>query len=263
MRLYRLGVGVVKTPRMPSLVPVEVKKIKTAAVHTKEWVDDFRWASKQGKGFKSYYKQGLANVGDEIMPTFPSKDFVRLVTEQETSISKIFSTDYATAGLVPANQLKMYPITPLPYAKTLYTYWYTAWLEGEKKWGKGAFPQATKALIEASKAYSGGKASRTVNGYRILDPKDNVTFWRAIEKVALQLGSKDFAVTQEEKWRAFAQGANEGLQSLAEGLGNVTEGAAGILGKTLLSFFKGLGPIVTIIAVGGGGYLGYKLILKR
>lgn len=127
---------------------------------------------------------------------------------------------------------------------------------------------AAEGLRELYDSYVAIKAGafanrQSSNGYRIMDAVDNRLFWDASEGVAKSINAAHLAVTSDEKWAAFREGAKEAATAVAETAGKaagaVVSVAGTALGKGIGSFFDELG-IVKIAILGAGGFIAWRVL---
>jgi len=198
-------------------------------------------------------------------PTFPSKDFVRIYSQQMREAHSLFGDDGFTIGLTPGNRAQIYPNTPISFAKTLFLYWQRALKEGEAKWGKNAFPQATAGMSAAYAAMDAGRATRTLPGAKSylgkqLGPVDTKTFWDGLSLTMIQLGSKDFAVpyAMPQEWINYLDNVRVATVAALQAAADLGKRAGDAISKPLVA----LADIVRWSVIGGISLAAWYYVIR-
>ena len=125
--------------------------------------------------------------------------------------------------------------------------------------------EGLRDLYDAYVAIKAGAFSsrQSSNGYRIMDAVDNRLFWDASEGVAKTINAAAMAVTSDEKWAAFKEGAKEAATALAEKAGNAAGAVVAVAGQAVGagvgSFFDELGLVKGVI-LAAGGYVAWRVL---
>lgn len=180
----------------------------------------------------SYLSQG-ADSTSYIGPTYPSKDFVRLLQKQRDAA-------YAQWGPIDPLEVKGTqkgkPFVSPTYANAIIDVFKYELAAGRREHGLQAFPNVDgwltvmRGLVEKDRFWP------------VMGPYDSAAFWTYASKCAIDLGSMAYSVTFVEGALAFLEGAREGLNAIARSTSD-------LIGKPLFD----LAQLVKWSVIGGAG----------